>query len=131
MPRKLFSSDLYYNSNSERNMISNLVVVNWNSVFIPVLDLVFPWLMWKLRSDGSPISPFNSNILKQRNESSLTYYLLSWVKLNLRSKRSEYFSLKSTETCISTDNFRPRILVSDWLIFRCENLMLRLKKNWK
>ena len=53
-------------------------------------------------SDGSLISQFNSNIQKQRN---LTCCFLYRMKLKLRSKRSEYFSLKSTETYISTDNF--------------------------
>ena len=80
-------------------------------------------------SDGSLISQFNSNIQKQRNDSSLTFCFLYRMKLNLRSNRSEYFSLKSTETYISTDNFRPRISVSDWLIFCSGNLMLHLKKN--
>ena len=51
------------------------------------------------------------------------------MKLNLRSKRGEFFSLKSTEAYISTDSFPPGISVSDWLIFIGENLILRLKKN--
>ena len=106
----------------------NLVVVTWNSVLILVLDLIFLWLMWKPHSDGSLISQFNSNIQKQRNNSSLTCCFSYRMKLNLRSKRSEYFSLKSTETYISTDNFRPRISVSDWLIFCSGNLMLHLKR---
>ena len=82
-------------------------------------------------SDGSLISQFNSNIQKQRNNSSLTCCFLYRMKLNLRSNRSEYFSLKSTETYISTDNFRPRISVFDWLIFCSGNLMLHLKKELK
>ena len=109
----------------------HLVVVSWDSILILVLDLIFLWFMWKPDSDGSLISQFNSNIQKQRNNSSLTCCFLYRMKLNLRSNRSEYFSLKSTETYISTDNFRPRISVSDWLIFCSGNLMLHLKKNWK
>ena len=132
MPRKLFFSGLYYNDVIV-NVIwyLNLVVVSWNSVLILVLDLIFLWLMWKPHSDGSLISQFNRNIQKQRNGSSLTFCFLYRMKLNLRSNHSEYFSLKSTETYISTDNFRPRISVSDWLIFCSGNLMLHLKKNWK
>ena len=106
----------------------NLVLVSWNSVLILVLDLIFLWLMWKPHSDGSLISQFNRNIQKQRNGSILTFCFLYRMKLNLRSNHSEYFSLKSTETYISTDNFRPRISVSDWLIFCSGNLMLHLKR---
>ena len=80
-------------------------------------------------SDGSLISQFNSNIQKQRNNSSLTCCFLYRMKLNLRSTRSEYFSLKCSETYISTDNFRSRISASDWLIFCSGNLMLHPKKN--
>ena len=131
MPRKLFFSGLYYNTIVNVIWYLNLVVVRWNSILILVLDLIFLWLMWKPHSDGSLISQFNSNIQKQRNDSSLTFCFLYRMKLNLRSNRSEYFSLKSTETYISTDNFRPRISVSDWLILCSGNLMLHLKKNWK
>ena len=109
----------------------NLIVVSWNSVLILVLDLIFRWLMWKPGSDGSLKPQFNSNTQKQRNNSSLICCSLYRLKLNLRSNRSEYFSLKSTETYISTDNFRPRISVSDWLIFCSGNLIIRLKMNWK
>ena len=131
MPKKLFFSGLNYNSNGERIWYLNLVVVSWNSVLILVLDLIFLWLMWKPHSDGSLISQFNRNIQKQRNGSSLTFCFLYRMKLNLRSNHSEYFSLKSTETYISTDNFRPRISVFDWLIFCSGNLMLYLNKSWK
>ena len=54
--------------------------------------------MLKLRSDRSLISQFNSNIQKQRSDSSLTCCLhvvcFYQVKLNLRSKRSVIFQFK-------------------------------------
>ena len=72
--------------------------------------------MLKLQNDRSLISDFDSNIQKQRSDSSLTCCFLYRVKLNLRSKRSEYFSLKSTETYSSTESFGSQISVSDWLM---------------
>ena len=69
--------------------------------------------MWKPDSNDSLISQFNSNIQKQRNNSSLICCSLYRVKLNLRSNRSEYFGLNSAETYVSTDNFRPRAPVAD------------------
>ena len=134
MPRKLFFSGLYYNDVIV-NVIwyLNLVVVSWNSVLILVLDLIFLWLMWKPDGDGSLISQFYyfCKIQKKRLTCIYTCCFLYRMKLNLRNNCSEYFSLKINETYISTDNFRPLISVSDWLIFCSENLMLHLIKNWK
>ena len=82
--------------------------------------------MLKLRSDGSLISQFNSNI--QKSVVTVVLHVVFYrVELTLRSKRS--IILKCTEACSSTDKFGTRIPVFDCLIFCCGNLILYQKEK--